>query len=233
MDSPDKIQWHPAFCATTELELQENIEELELIPEYNLSKKPIRIDLLIIKNSDKVKNIKNQIGHIMRKHNVIEYKNPNDGMNIDDFYKTIGYACLYKGYSKKANQILSKELTISLFRAAYPRELFLELEKEGHTIEKKYSGIYYVTENLPFPAQIIVTSELNKEMHSSLRILSDRADIDDIRRFLNEAQNKTSPEERNNIDSVLQASVSANIELYRQVRKRCSYVSGVTRIVKG
>ena len=33
---PDKIQWHPAFCAAAELELRENIKELDLIPEYNL-----------------------------------------------------------------------------------------------------------------------------------------------------------------------------------------------------
>ena len=62
-DSPDKIQWHPAFYAAAGLELQENINELELIPEYNLSKEPIRIDLLIIKDSTKKKAIKNEIGH--------------------------------------------------------------------------------------------------------------------------------------------------------------------------
>jgi hypothetical protein len=45
-DSPDDIQWHPAFYAAAGIELKENIEELELIPEYNLSKEPIRIDLL-------------------------------------------------------------------------------------------------------------------------------------------------------------------------------------------
>ena len=51
-----KIQWHPAFYAAAELELKENIEELDLISEYHLSKEPIHIDLLIIKeeNADKV-----------------------------------------------------------------------------------------------------------------------------------------------------------------------------------
>lgn len=65
-DSPDKIQWHPAFYAATGLELQENMEELELIPEYNLGKEPLRIDLLIIKNGGKGNKIKNEIGHIMK-----------------------------------------------------------------------------------------------------------------------------------------------------------------------
>ena len=89
-DVPKKIQWHPAFYAATELELQANIEQLELKREYNLSKEPIRIDLLIIK--EKKIEIKNEIGHLLRKYNVIEYKSPEDNLSIDDFYKTLGYA---------------------------------------------------------------------------------------------------------------------------------------------
>ena len=90
-DSPDKIQWHPAFYAATGLELHEDMERLELKSEYNLSKEPIRIDLLIIKNDESIGKIKNEIGHIMRKYNVIEYKSPEDSMTIADFYKTICY----------------------------------------------------------------------------------------------------------------------------------------------
>lgn len=231
-DSPDNIQWHPAFCAAAGLELQENIDELELIPEYNLSKEPIRIDLLIIRNYGKIGVIKNEIGHIMKKYNVIEYKSPKDSMNIDDFYKTVGYACLYKGYGASVNQIPLKELTVSLFRAAYPRELFAALEREGHQIEEKYPGIYYVANNLPFPAQIVVTSELSKEMHSCLRILSDHADIEDVERFLKQAKEMKSPGERNNIDSVLQVSMSANFELYENVRRDSVMCQAMRELMK-
>ena len=65
-EMPEKIQWHPAFYAATELELQEDIEQLEFTREYNLSKEPIRIDLLIIKEPNRGMKIKNEIGHIMR-----------------------------------------------------------------------------------------------------------------------------------------------------------------------
>ena len=37
-DSPHKLQWHPAFYAATGLELQANHQEIQMIPEYNLSK---------------------------------------------------------------------------------------------------------------------------------------------------------------------------------------------------
>ena len=79
-----KLQWHPAFCAAARLEFHEDIERLELKLEYNLSKEPIRIDLLIIKEGS-TGQIKNEIGHIMRMYNVIEYKSPEDALTIDDF----------------------------------------------------------------------------------------------------------------------------------------------------
>lgn len=230
-DSPDKIQWHPAFYAAAGLELRENREELDLIPEYNLSKEPIRIDLLIIKDSSG-KGIKNEIGHIMKTYNVIEYKSPEDGLTIDDFYKTVGYACLYKGYGESVNQIRLSELTISLFREAYPKELFLALKQEGHEIEEAYPGIYYVTNKLPFLAQVVVTSRLRKETHSSLRILSKHADKADVERFLEKARKMTSPREQNDIDSVLQVSVNANFEVYQELRRENGMCEALRRLMK-
>lgn len=231
-DSPHKLQWHPAFYAAAGLELQANHQEIQMIPEYNLSKEPIRIDLLIIKNDGQAKKIKNEIGHIMKKYNVIEYKSPEDSMTIDDFYKTVGYACLYKGYGKTVNEIPLSELTVSLFREAYPRELFAMLEDAGHHIEEKYPGIYYVTNKLPFPAQIVVTKQLSPESHSSLRILSEHAEKADVERFLQSIQQYTSPEDRNNIDAVLQVSVTANYDLYQEVRRESIMCQALQELMK-
>ena len=69
----------------------------------------------------------------MRRYNVIEYKSPTDNLSIDDFYKTLGYACLFKGYGTNVNQIPTNELTISIFYEAYPRKMLLTIEMEGHT----------------------------------------------------------------------------------------------------
>ena len=82
------MQRYSAFCAAAELELRLNKADLEFKREYNLSKKPLQMDLLII---EKRKNaqIQNEIGTIFRGHNVIEYKSPDDGMTIDDFFKTL------------------------------------------------------------------------------------------------------------------------------------------------
>ena len=44
--SDAKIQWHPGFCAAMELALRKERDNLEIYPEYNLSKKPLQIDAL-------------------------------------------------------------------------------------------------------------------------------------------------------------------------------------------
>ena len=230
-NAPDKLQWHPAFCAAAGLEFHEDIERLELKPEYNLSKEPIRIDLLIIKEGS-TGQIKNEIGHIMRTYNVIEYKSPEDALTIDDFYKTIGYACLYKGYGEYVDAVPINELTISIFRETRPEKMFLTLQRYGHKIEERYPGIYYVTEHLPIPAQIIVTQELEPGEHRSLRILSNHAKKEDIEEFLRNVEEMNTPRDRQNVEAVLQVSVKANDELYREIRRDANMCDALRELMK-
>ena len=79
----EKIQWHPAFDAALQIELGEETKYLEFDSEHLLSKKPMQIDVLV-KNERHVKIQKN-IGRIFRQYNVVEYKSPEDDLNIDDF----------------------------------------------------------------------------------------------------------------------------------------------------
>lgn len=212
------IQWHPAFCAAAELELSANRADLDFQREYNLSKKPLQIDLLVVEKLDDV-SIQNEIGRIFRRYNVIEYKSPGDGMTIDDFFKTVGYACIYKGLGETVDQIPIDQLTVSLFREGYPEELFHSLEKYGLKIKKEFDGVYYI-EGLLIPAQIVVTKELESGKHWSLRILSRNALEEDIRGFVEDAQKLTGQGERANVDAVLQVSVSANYKLYEEMKRR-------------
>lgn len=230
IDTPDKIQWHPAFYAATELELHENIEQLEFMTEYNLSKEPIRIDLLIINKEERGKKIKNEIGHMMKMYNVIEYKSPEDNLTIDDFYKTVGYACLYKGYGKCVDQIPVDELTISIFREKHPKKMFLTLKKYGHKIEERYPGIYYI-HGLPFSAQVVVIKQLNRTEHKSLRVLSAKADKEDVKEFLHDVE-ACDPRDKSNMDAVLQASVKANYELYEEIRRESTMCEALRELMK-
>ena len=45
-------------------------------------------------------------------HTEMEFKNPNDALTIDDFFKTFAYACLYKGLGKTVDAIPAREVTV-------------------------------------------------------------------------------------------------------------------------
>lgn len=212
------IQWHPAFCAAAELEFKENKTELDFQREYNLSKKPLQIDLLIVEKLDDV-NVENEIGRIFRKYNVIEYKSPKDGLTIDDFFKTFAYAELYKSQGKTVDQIPINQLTVSVVREGKPEELFRSLEKYGFTVDKKFEGIYYVY-GLHLPAQIVVTKELDRKKHRNLRVLSVDALEEDARAFIEDACKLTDQGDLINVDAILQVSVSANYDLYNELKRR-------------
>ena len=217
------IQWHLGFYGATELEFLSNKGDLEFQREFNLSKEPIWMDLLIIKKLSDVR-IENELGHMFKKYNVVEYKSPDDALSIDDYYKTVGYACLYKGLGETVNQIPANELTISIFRESYPREMFEAMKNLGLEIKERYPGIYYISgKQALFDTQIVVTKQLDRETHRTLRVLSKHVKEEDIRRFVEKATQMSEPGDRNNVDAVLQVSVSANKEIYEAIR-RCDKV---------
>ena len=74
--------------------------------------------------------IHKNIGRIFRKHNIIEYKSPDDYLSIDDFYKVYVYACVYKADARAVNMIQIQDLTISLVCSKYPRKLMNHLNLE-------------------------------------------------------------------------------------------------------
>lgn len=228
----EKLQWHPAFCAATELELRQDLDVLELIPEYNLSKKPLQIDLVIIKKMDWKRTLQNEIGHIMRGHNILEYKGPGDELTIDSFFKVIGYASLYKAQRIAVNKIPASEVTVSFFQNAYPKALFLELKKEGYILKKMYPGIYYVRGKVPFPVQVVVTSQLERKAHCSLRVLTTQVEMQDAELFLEQIHYLESKNERSNIDSVLQVSVNANKQVYSLLRRQNEMCEALRELMK-
>ena len=126
--SDEKIQWHPAFDAALQIELGEETKYLEFDSEHLLSKKPMQIDVLV-KNERHVKIQKN-IGRIFRQYNVVEYKSPEDDLNIDDFYKVYAYACIYKADTETVDFIPAAELTITFVCYHYPRTMLQKLQRD-------------------------------------------------------------------------------------------------------
>ena len=142
------LQWHPAFYAGIQIELAEEAQHLIFENEHQLGTKPKEIDVLIIKKDPKV-FIRKNIGRIFRKHNIIEYKCPEDYLSIDDYYKVYGYACFYKSDTKTVNEIRAKEITISFVIKRYPRKVIRHLEKEQNLqVQKQDNNLHQSLMNI-------------------------------------------------------------------------------------
>lgn len=54
MEKNRALQWHPGFRAALRITLREEMKYLEMYEEYQLSRKPLQIDILIIKKRTKL-----------------------------------------------------------------------------------------------------------------------------------------------------------------------------------
>ena len=217
-DRKDVLQWHPAFYADLQIEFQEETYKLMFQNEYPLSKKPMLVDILVIKKK-KGEKIHKNIGRIFRTYNLIEYKSPSDYLSVDDFYKVYGYACFYKADTGRENEIPAEEITITFVARNYPRKMIRHLlDVRKYTIEKIEPGIYYVCGDV-FAIQIIVTGQLSPEHNLWLYSLTDTlTDSRITKELLNEYRGK----ENNNLYSAaMQVIVAANEQQFKEDNNMC------------
>ena len=212
------LQWHPAFYAGIQIELENELDKLIFESEHNLSKKPMRIDVLIIKKLADDAIYKN-IGRIFRRYNIVEYKSPTDYLSIDDFYKVYGYSCFYKSEAKRVDSIKITDITITFVSKKYPIELIEHLEKiRCFGLEKVDEGIYYIT-NDTLPMQLLVTSELLKEENLWLKCLTN--DLDDIETIDRLSKEYGAHEHEELYKAVMDVIVRANKEKFKEVTNMC------------
>lgn len=214
MEIENKIQWHPAFCAVMELELSADRARLEFDREHNLSKEPLRIDLLVIKkNSTDV--IKNEIGSFFLGYNIMEYKSPDDGLNIDTLYKVLAYACLYKADTGGIDEIKDTDITITLVREGRPEKLLCQLG-ERYPVVKKGKGIYFIDKML-FPVQIIATGELDADSHIWLKSLTRSMDRNQAEQFLDICECLTDDVDVSNAKAMARFVSDLNNEVFDKI----------------
>ena len=213
----DKLDWHSAFEGGLRLCLRQYEEVLSITREHTLSRQPLRIDYLVVKKQKDV-FIDNEIGKIFLNHNIIEYKNPDDSLDIDVLWKAIGYAGIYKSLGKRVDEIPAEELTISIFRMRKPNKLFNQLEKAGNTITHISDGIYQVHGVICIPLYIVVMGELKDDDSKVLRIITKNADEETVRKFTLEASSYQQPTDKRYAEMVMQVVASANIEMINALK---------------
>lgn len=223
MNHEVRTQWHPAFCSAMELNFREDRAQLHFETEHNLSRKPLAVDLLIVRK-DGTGELQDPVGRLFARNNLIEYKSPDDAMTIDTLYKVIGYGCLFKSMSPAVNSIPSDEITLTLIRNRYPRRMIEELVKEQISCIQKCPGIYYLTGKIPFRTQLVITRQLKGKNHLWLRVLDNDLGEDDVKQFVSAVQSvKTnsdaiSPDARN-VDAVAQVVLSQNSAIFERIKK--------------
>lgn len=212
------LQWHPAFQAALQVELAKDRPFLRFYEEYNLSRKPLQMDTLIVK-LEPGHSVSKSIGRIFRTYNIVEYKSPEDYISVNDFYKVLGYVCVYQADTRKVLEIVPEELTITLVGDHYPGRLVRHLKKRyGVRVRNVHKGIYYI-EDFIFPVQLLVTGQLPKEEYAWLGRLRKGLDLKlDIEPLAREYKNnKNDPL----YQAVMDVIVRANQKQYEEGRRMC------------
>jgi len=133
--------------------------KVEIIPEYQLYKEPMRIDIVVVKLLEDVV-IKNSVMEFFRKHNIIEFKGPTDILNIEAFDRVLSYFYAYLSQ----NSLSPQDVTVTFISVKKPLKLLeiLQKEREFEIIPSKQSGIYYIKSLIRTPImQLVVNSELS------------------------------------------------------------------------
>lgn len=217
-EQPKKLlQWHAAFYAGIQIELEEEAEHLLFENEHMLSTKPMQIDVLITKK-DAEKSIQKNIGQIFRKYNLIEYKSPDDYLSINDFYKMLGYAYFYMADTPHVQEIRSEEISISYVCPNYPHELVKHLRVKGHRVEKNEKGIYYVY-GMEFAVQIVVNPALSEEKNLWLKNLTNKiTDTESVEQLARAYEGR---KDNKLYSSVMDILIRANGAKFSEVKNMC------------
>ena len=199
--------------------------------EKQLGEDPIRLDFLIIKKDNDV-TLHDPIGEFFRAVNLFEYKSPEDGLSIDDFYKAQGYGLIYKGYDRKVNELPIEDMTLTLVRHSYPRELMRTLKEIGFIIDEPYDGIYRVEGKISIPVQIVVSSRLTDGEYDGLQLLAEGCTKEAVIHYAEKAVASEDENIKTNAGTVISICLDINEELGSQLKEEGTMNETIRRIFK-
>ena len=199
--------------------------------EKQLGEDPIRLDFLIIKKDNDV-TLHDPIGEFFRAVNLFEYKSPEDGLSIDDFYKAQGYGLIYKGYDRKVNELPIEDMTLTLVRHSYPRELMRTLKTIGFIIDEPYEGIYRVEGKISIPVQIVVSSRLTDGEYDGLQLLAEGCTKEAVIHYAEKAVASEDENIKTNAGTVISICLDINEELGSQLKEEGTMNETIRRIFK-
>ncbi|MBQ3399262.1 MAG: hypothetical protein IJG51_10275 [Synergistaceae bacterium] len=211
-----RIKYHYGFYAAMKVEYALMNAKLDYDQEVQLGEEPIRVDFLIIKKNARVV-LTDPIGEYFEAVNIFEYKSPEDSLSIDDFYKAVAYAFIYKGYNKNTNELHIEDMTLTLVRHTYPQKLMKALKKYGFTIDEQHPGIYRIGGITGLKIQFIVSSKLPDENYDGLKLIARGCKGDAVIRYMDKTANSGDSNVKTNAGTVLEMCLNINKNLDEQI----------------
>lgn len=172
-----------AFCDTLKIELATTNINTGYNPNDCLYMKPVAAYLLAIIKSPDIK-IQNDIGRILKGHNIFDYTYFDKKLDTDHLYKAIAYTILYKASGLEDNCIKADDVTTTIVSRDIPQQLFDDLHESGIIPEKTGKGIYQIKNLSPFGIQVIVRSEMDEAEQEWLRALIEYIQNDFLPRLM-------------------------------------------------
>ena len=172
-----------AFCDTLKIELATTNINTGYNPNDCLYMKPVAAYLLAIIKSPDIK-IQNNIGKILKGHNIFDYTYFDKKLDIDHLYKAIAYTSLYKASGFEDNYIKADDITITVVSRDIPHQLFDSLKEAGITVEESEKGIYQIKNMIPFSIQVIVRFEMGEKEQEWLKSLIEYIQNDFLPRLM-------------------------------------------------
>lgn len=159
-----------AFCDALKIEIARSDINTGFNPDDCMYMQPVAAFLLAIIKSPDIK-IQNDIGKILKGHNIFDYTYFDKQLDTDHLYKAIAYTSLYKASGFEDNCIKADDVTITIVSRDIPQQLFDNLNELGITPEKTGKGIYQIKNMMPFNIQVIVHSEMGEPEQDWLKSL--------------------------------------------------------------
>jgi hypothetical protein len=159
--------------------------DVELIGQCELSRGPLKIDIVIIKKNSDVE-LEPAWSKAFRRYNLVEYKSPVDkAPTLAVFDKLMGYTRLYASQ----NEVKVCDMTATLVCAREPRKLFKALKEDyGYKILRAGNGIYYIREKGWDAEKSLAIQVVAQESEFLLRALDnkmlDAATVEKVAEFM-------------------------------------------------
>ena len=192
--------------------------DLEYEQEIQLGEDSIKLDFLIIKKNPGV-ILTDPIGEFFEAVNIFEYKSPEDGLSIDDFYKAVAYAFIYKGNDRKTDELHIEDMTLTIVRHTYPRKMMKTLVRTSFTASEEHPGIYRVEGITGLKGQVIVSSRLPEDDYEGLGLLAKGCTKEAVIHYAGRAAASRDGNVKTNSETVIGICLKANRNVDAQLKE--------------